>query len=99
MTKRTMTAISHWPNFSLEVNFTVYPGDPGKYSGPPEKCYPAEDPSLEIHSVLLNYPAKIPGLAIDLLALDLIEEFGYSAKLEAALWEHYHDECKSENEA
>ena len=24
-----------------------YPGDPGKYSGPPENCYPAESPEIE----------------------------------------------------
>ena len=24
-----------------------YPGDPGKYYGPPENCYPAEDPEIE----------------------------------------------------
>lgn len=98
MSKRTLTAISHWPKFSLEVEFTIYPGDPGRVSGPPEKCYPPEDPSMEIHSVLLNYRAKIPGLAIDLQALDLIEEFGFSEKLEAALWEHYYDECEAGNE-
>ena len=27
------------------VNY--YPGDPGKYYGPPENCYPAESPEIE----------------------------------------------------
>jgi hypothetical protein len=32
------------------------PGDPGRYYGPPEKCYPAEDPEFEIITVSRQFP-------------------------------------------
>jgi hypothetical protein len=37
----------------LEVELDYSPGDPGRTSGPPEKCYPPEDPSIDITKVKL----------------------------------------------
>jgi len=38
----------------VEVEYTFDKGSPGYLSGPPESCYPAEDPSVEIIEVLYN---------------------------------------------
>jgi hypothetical protein len=35
----------------VEVNFSFTPGDPGRYYGLPEDCYPATDDEIEIESV------------------------------------------------
>ena len=40
---------------------TYYPGSPGRYSGPPEDCYPAEPDELEIESVTVG--------GVDIIAL------------------------------
>lgn len=34
----------------IDVEFTYHPGTPGRYSGPPEYCYPAEPGEIEIVS-------------------------------------------------
>lgn len=36
------------------IDATLHPGDPGRYSGPPEHCYPEEPPEVEVHSVIKN---------------------------------------------
>jgi hypothetical protein len=35
----------------VRITFTFRPGDPGRYSGPPEHCYPAEPAEVEFDSV------------------------------------------------
>jgi hypothetical protein len=35
----------------LKATGTYYPGDPGRVSGPPEKCYPPEPAEVEVHSL------------------------------------------------
>ncbi len=37
----------------LEVLFGYTPADPGRTSGPPERCYPPEDAEVELHAVHL----------------------------------------------
>jgi len=44
----------HLGDNELEVTCDITGGSPGRYSGPPEDCYPAEDPDVEIESVTLN---------------------------------------------
>jgi len=48
-------------NFVQEINVLgldlkatgIYiPGDPGKYSGPPENCYPSEPPEVTVHTLV-----------------------------------------------
>ena len=36
-----------------EIEFIFYSGDPGKSSGPPEDCCPAEDPEIELHKLFV----------------------------------------------
>jgi hypothetical protein len=38
----------------VEVTFDFTPGDPGRYYGRPEDCYPATDDEVEIEAVLFN---------------------------------------------
>ena len=35
-----------------EVTGYYFPGEPGKLSGPPEECYPDEDPIIDIESIV-----------------------------------------------
>lgn len=37
-------------DYRCECEVSYYPGDPGRYSGPPEHCYPAEPDEVEILS-------------------------------------------------
>jgi hypothetical protein len=39
---------------TLRVHYSYRPGDPGRTSGPPERCYPPEPEELEISSILLR---------------------------------------------
>jgi len=58
-----------WCGHTLTGTATYSPGDPGKYSGPPEKCYPAEPPEAEVITL------KCDGHeAMFLLDADLCEE-------------------------
>ena len=38
----------------LEIHGTYYPGDHGKTSGPPERCYPPEPESFEPDKIVLQ---------------------------------------------
>lgn len=63
------------------VEFTYYPGDPGRLSGPPEDCYPPEPPEFEICRVLVDGNDVIELLdeaALDALALRI--EDGYETE-------------------
>ena len=42
------------PEFEVVVEYAHHKGDPGRYYGPPEKCYPAEPAYVEIISVKHN---------------------------------------------
>ena len=35
----------------LEARGIYYPGDSGKLSGPPEKCYPPEPAEVDVHTL------------------------------------------------
>jgi hypothetical protein len=37
---------------NLEITYSFYPGHPVKNWGPPEDCYEAEDPEIELLSVI-----------------------------------------------
>lgn len=43
-----------WHGHTLEGTANYYPGDPGRTSGPPEKCYPPEPDELEINTLTRN---------------------------------------------
>lgn len=38
----------HMLKFDITVEYDASPGCPGRYYGPPEHCYPAESPEVEI---------------------------------------------------
>lgn len=60
----------------VEINYT--PGDPGRLSGPPEDCYPPEDPEWELAE------GDNSSLALQIVepvkALVTPEQFGYLVK-------------------
>ncbi|HQR20761.1 MAG TPA: hypothetical protein PKV98_07835 [Burkholderiaceae bacterium] len=39
----------------LRVSYSASPGDPGRTSGPPERCYPPEPPEFEIEKIELQW--------------------------------------------
>jgi hypothetical protein len=53
--KHTFT-VSTWIGDGIDatVTFDYYPGRPGVYSGPPEKCYEDEPDELEVTRVLVD---------------------------------------------
>ncbi len=38
-------------NFGITIEFSFYPGDPGKTYGRPEDCYPPEPAEVEIENI------------------------------------------------
>ena len=40
-----------WYGIDLEATGVYYPGDPGRVSGPPERCYPPEPAEGEVTSL------------------------------------------------
>lgn len=44
---------------------TYYPGSPGRYSGPPEDCYPAEPDEVEIEALTVAGTVDIIALVSD----------------------------------
>jgi len=49
-----MQTVKYTREFTLEVEMEcTAPGTLGRYAGPPEKCYPAEDPEFDIVGVRL----------------------------------------------
>lgn len=62
--------IEKFPHFSLECHYDASPGDPGRYSGPPEHCYPEEPPSCEITEVFL----VVGETRVNLTEIDFIGE-------------------------
>lgn len=45
----------------VEIEYHYSQGTPGKTDGPPERCYPAEDPEVEIQSMIVTVPYSSPG--------------------------------------
>jgi hypothetical protein len=56
----------------LRVTFSASPGDPGRTSGPPERCYPPEPPEFEIERIELQW--SIP------------DDLGPDAKAQRPIW-------------
>lgn len=42
----------------LRVSFSATPSDPGRLSGPPERCYPPEPPEFDLETI--EMPFQIP---------------------------------------
>ena len=58
--------------YNWEIDFVVYPGDPGRYFGYPEDCYPSTPPEIEIVAVREN-GRKLCGKAFSAELNDLLE--------------------------
>lgn len=86
MTKSLITDLVY-PHFTLECHYDYTPGDPGRLSGPPEKCYPPEDEELDITAVYLKWPAQIPGSKLNIWTLNMPDELGFIEHLVKALQE------------
>lgn len=74
-----------YPHFTLECHYDYTPGNPGRTYGPPEKCYPPEDATLDITEVRLKWPAQIPGSILDIQRLDMPDELGFLSHIHQAL--------------
>lgn len=54
---KTITLCRGSEEWELLVEFEVtYWGDPGRFSGPPEDCYPPEGPELSISRAVMEPP-------------------------------------------
>lgn len=83
----THTGITHidFPHFRLRVRYSYQPGRPEVRTLPNgDPGYPADPPELEVTECLL-YLRDIAGgwlsTAVDLQAIDLLDEFGYLGKV------------------
>lgn len=74
----------------VRVTGTATPGDPGQTSGPPERCYPPEDPEYEVEKIEL-----VTGLAADrygkqvytfLDVTDLVSDLGGGGVVDDLAW-------------
>jgi hypothetical protein len=52
--KTTIQPADRNPEFEVVVEYDYHKGDPGRYYGAPELCYPAEPAYVEIISVMHN---------------------------------------------
>ena len=50
--KTTVQPADRNPEFEVVVEYAFHKGDPGRTSGPPERCYPPEPAYIEIISVM-----------------------------------------------
>lgn len=76
---------------------TFHPGDPGRYSGPPEKCYPAEPDELEFESITVggvNVVSVLSEEFLDRCTDELLRRIPEQVRDEAeALYEQRMDEA------
>jgi len=54
MSSHKLTFSIEWFGNELKGTADYYPGDPGRVSGPPEKCYPPEPDELDILTLTHN---------------------------------------------
>lgn len=67
--------------FDVTVDICSF-GDPGKISGPPEKCYPPEGPELEIIAIEIRGIGKQPGISLDQILWPML---GFNDKVQEAI--------------
>ena len=60
-----------WRGVMLTGFAVLYPGRPGVYSGPPEKCYPDEPAEVEITELLCNDFDAMPLMEIEQAAEEI----------------------------
>jgi hypothetical protein len=65
------------------IAFRYTPGDPGRYTGPWENCYPAEPAEVEIQSILHQ---KLDGSVVNIL--EYVQDY-----LQDDQWEDIEIEC------
>ena len=66
-----------WRSIPLTGTATIYPGRPGVYSGPPEKCYPDEPAEIEITDLFMANVDVMGMLQVESIAEEistLVEE-------------------------
>lgn len=66
---------------TYEITVDFYPGSPGKLSGPPENCYPPEDPEFDLISVKDEKGHTLTDAEVEALKID-------DETLEAAVLDH-----------
>jgi hypothetical protein len=54
MKKVSDSMLFDYKGLMLHATYTYTPGDPGRCSGPPEKCYPSEAAEIEITKLTYN---------------------------------------------
>lgn len=71
----------------LVVSYKYTPGDPGRTSGPPERCYPPEPPEVEFLTVQLVHPGQPPADILPFVASELCEDAREKLETEIIAWE------------
>jgi len=67
-----------WYGNELKGTADFYPGDPGRLSGPPEKCYPPEPDELDIVTLTRNEQDVLFILDCEII-LEQIHELVYAS--------------------
>ena len=66
--------VTVWVEIPVTVRVTSYtPGDPGRLSGPPENCYPAEAAEFETVEFLAD-GTPVPECVRDLIDWEYVEQ-------------------------
>jgi hypothetical protein len=80
-TKLTLDC-SPFEEYTFEIEFNYTPFRPGRYSGPPEDCYPDEPEELEITSIKIT---DCPFISPDVELLPLITDDAMESIYDAVL--------------
>lgn len=65
-----------------EISYSFTPGHPAKLYGPPEDCYPAEGPEVEVDEVTVIIDGKrhaLPDWQVRLIERDMLDELAEDA--------------------
>ncbi len=84
-------------DFIAEVDWTLtYRGSPGRLYGPPENCYPPEDPEWTINSITLYNEDSSLGQGFDATG-ELFFALADSRKIDEAILDYIYENGEDED--